>query len=115
MISWNKLEALDQIKEVVDLSKDKPLIIFKHSTRCPISSMAKYRLESDWDFSKDELTSFYINVIEDRPISLEVAEIFDVHHESPQLLLIKDGECVYESSHLDITVKELRESFNYSS
>ena len=71
--------------------------------------MAKYRLESDWDFSAGEVDPYYLDLVAYRDVSGEVAERFAVHHESPQILLIKDGECVLDASHLDITVEEIKE------
>ncbi len=112
MIDWHNLDSSESIRTIISQSEEKAVLIFKHSTRCPISSMAKYRLESDWDFSQEELLPYYLDVIDSRPTSLEVAEVFHVHHESPQVLLIKKGECIFESSHLDINVKELRETYN---
>ncbi len=114
MINWNKLENPQQLNEIVESSKDKPVLIFKHSTTCPISSMAKMRLEGDWDFSEDEVDAFYLDLLRFRPISNLIAEDFKVHHESPQVLLIRGGECTYDASHLDITVAELRECFEDS-
>lgn len=73
--------------------------------------MAKYRLEEDWDFSASEIEPYYLDLIAHRDISNEISERFSVHHESPQILLIKDGECVLDASHLDITVEEIREVF----
>lgn len=114
MINWNPFIHPSQIEEIIELSKDKACVIFKHSSRCPISSMAKFRLEGSWDFAEDEVYSFFIDVITDRSISQLIAQTFGIHHESPQLLLIKDGQCIHHSSHLDITVRELRGVFGNS-
>lgn len=111
-MKWNKLESPNELSAIVERSKEVPCLIFKHSTRCSISSMAKYRLEDDWDFSEEEIEPYYLDLIAYRPISGAVAEAFSVHHESPQVLLIKNGECTYDASHLDITVSELRECYN---
>ncbi|MBP6810098.1 MAG: DUF2847 family protein, partial [Saprospiraceae bacterium] len=62
-----------------------------------------------WDFKPDEMEAYYLDVLIYRPVSLQVAETFQVHHESPQVLLIVDGECIYDASQLDITLEELRE------
>lgn len=71
--------------------------------------MAKYRLESDWDFLENELEPYYLDLIAHRNVSNELAERFSVHHESPQILLIKNGECILDASHLDISIEEIRE------
>jgi len=109
MINWIPFESEDQVPSIKEQSKAKPTVIFKHSTRCGVSSMAKYRLEEDWDIPTEEINIYYLDLIRYRSISNLVAEEFQVHHESPQLILIQDEECTYESSHLDITVNELKE------
>lgn len=108
-MNWIPLESVSQINKIIERSNEIPCVIFKHSTRCSISSMAKFRLEGDWDFSTDKMEAYYLDLIAYRDVSNQLAETFSVHHESPQLLLIKNGECIYDSSHLDITVDEIRE------
>lgn len=109
-MDWIALDKIEQLDEIQRLSHEKPCLIFKHSTRCNISSIAQYRLNDDWDFSADEIVPFYLDLIQFRPISAEIAERFQVHHESPQVLLIQAGECTYDASHLDISVAELHEA-----
>lgn len=111
MLKWLALTQKEQIEEIAALSHQKPCIIYKHSTRCAVSSIAKRRLESDWTFVEAEIAIFYLDVIQYRDVSKQVAEHFSVYHESPQLLLIQEGECTYEASHLEISVDEFRKSF----
>jgi bacillithiol system protein YtxJ len=68
-------------------------------------------LEDDWNFGPDEIKPYFLDVVQHRVISTIVADQFLVHHESPQLLLIKNGECTYDATQLDISVSELRECF----
>jgi bacillithiol system protein YtxJ len=110
-MDWKTIESPKDLNAVVERSKEVPCLIFKHSTRCSISTMAKYRLEDDWDFSDEKLEAYYLDLISYRSISKEIVERFKVHHESPQVLLIKNGECTYDASHLDITVNELHEIY----
>ena len=74
--------------------------------------MAKMRLESKWDL--DNVEAHYLDLLSYRSVSNYIAESLSVHHESPQLILLKDGEVIYDSSHLDISVDELKESISYS-
>ncbi|HLP95288.1 MAG TPA: bacillithiol system redox-active protein YtxJ [Saprospiraceae bacterium] len=113
-IQWHKLESADQIEQIIQRSKEIPCIIYKHSNRCHICSIAQYRLEDDWSFGTDEVEAYYLDVIAHRPVSMEVANTFQVHHESPQVLLIMDGECVYDASHLDIQFQEILEEVKAS-
>jgi len=106
---WIPLESFDAIEQIKSRSYEVPCLIFKHSTRCNICTIAKYRLEDDWDFEPDEMEAYYLDVLLFRPVSLQIAETFQVHHESPQVLLIVGGECIYDASQLDITLAELRE------
>ena len=108
-MNWKILQSVTQLKEIIERSKDTPCLIFKHSIRCNISSMIKHRLESNWHFDDKEIEVYYLNLISYRSISNEIAEIFKVQHESPQILLIQDGVCTYNASHLDIHVDAIRE------
>ena len=111
MVNWIPLKEEAQLKEIVAQSYQRPCVIFKHSTRCSISFMAKMRLEDHWDFQPEELHAYYLDLIQYRNISNQVAEQFSVYHESPQLILLRNGTCTYDASHLDISVSELRECF----
>lgn len=87
---------------------NKGIAIFKHSTRCATSSVAKSRLSSKWNF-KSDLPIYHLDLIRYRELSNLISNRFNVRHESPQLLLIKDGKCIYHASHLGISVKEINE------
>jgi bacillithiol system protein YtxJ len=106
-MNWIEITNESQLSEVKELSKDKPQLIFKHSTRCSISSMAKSRLEKG--ITPGGIAFYYLDLIKHRNISQKVAEVFAVSHESPQILLIKNGECVYDESHSGITMDEIVE------
>ena len=103
-MNWTQLQSPDQLNEIKNLPGYS--LIFKHSTRCSISMMAKRRFELDWDSLPEELPLYFLDLIQYREISNQIAQLFHVHHESPQLLLIKDGECVLDQSHGGISVDE---------
>jgi bacillithiol system protein YtxJ len=107
MMNWNLLTTETQEEQLRKESAQKPVVIFKHSNRCSISMMAKTRMEK---LAGNEDAAFYlIDVVKDRPISMKVAEQYQVHHESPQALLIVNGECVFDESHNGITAEEIAE------
>ena len=108
-MNWLSFESKSDLEKIILESFNQPIAIFKHSTRCSISSVAKMRLASSWSF-KDDLPIYYLDLISFRSISNLVAEKFNVFHQSPQLLVIKDGECVYHSSHLSISVNEVKKT-----
>ena len=110
MMNWKDLNAVAQVRDIIERSNAVPCVILKHSTRCSISAMAKYRLEDDWDFNDSDLEPYLLDLIAHRDVSGLLADEFQVHHESPQVLLIVGGECIYDASHLDITVDELKEA-----
>lgn len=89
-------------------------IIFKHSTRCSISLMAKKKFELDWDSLPANIPIYFLDLLKFRDLSNSIATIFKVHHESPQLLLIKDGACIFESSHSEISADETAEQITQS-
>lgn len=106
-MTWVPLQSEDQLNEIIDASSSKPQLIFKHSTRCSISGMAKNRL--DKKDLPEGVDFYYLDLLKHRNLSNKIAETFDVHHASPQVLLIKDGKCVYDESHSGITMEEIVE------
>ena len=107
-INWIPLTDLRQLNEIIELSNEKPIAIFKHSTRCSISRFALKQFENEFD-SADATDTYFLDLIEYRDISNEIASRFQVVHQSPQLLLIKSGQSVYDASHSDIDAKDLAE------
>lgn len=106
-MNWNELTDMAQLDAIIEESKTQPVVIFKHSIRCSISTMAKGRLERSEE--PQGVKFYYLDLINHRDISNKVAEVFQVHHESPQILLIKNGECTYEESHNGISMEEIEE------
>ena len=101
-IQWHTLTELSELDHIISESWNKPIIIFKHSTRCSISTMAKSRLESSWNYLDEEMPIYYLDLIQYRNVSDKIATEFKVEHASPQVLVIKDGASVYHTSHNDI-------------
>jgi bacillithiol system protein YtxJ len=102
---WIHLTDEEQLKQIISNSQIRAQVIFKHSTRCSISAVALQRMQktaqpSDIDF-------YFLDLLANRQLSNKIAETFHVPHESPQVLLIRDGECVYEESHLGISMHEI--------
>ena len=112
-MNWKNIDQADQIPHIAEESHKTPCLIFKHSTRCSISSIAKFRLENEWSFSENEMVPYYLDLIEHRQLSNAVAKQFEVHHESPQIILLWQGEVVLDASHLDISVSEIIEVIDF--
>ena len=103
-MNWTSLESAEQINAIKN--QEGYSVIFKHSTRCSISMMVKKRFELDWDKLPGNLPLYFLDLIKYRDLSNKIASDFIVHHESPQMLIIKDGECVLDLSHGEVSVEE---------
>lgn len=106
--TWQILETEAQLEAILAASTDKPQVLFKHSTTCGISAGAKHTLELNWDFTETELDFHYLDLLRFRPISNRIAEVLGVTHQSPQVIVVKDGKAVYHSSHHRISVAGIR-------
>src|SRR6186713_644290 len=104
-MNWIALQTETQLEEILKRSADRPQVIFKHSTRCSTSALVKSRLERTKPPAT--LDFYYLDLIKYRPISNKIEVDFFVRHESPQILIIRNGECVYDESHLGISMDEI--------
>ncbi|GIV38916.1 MAG: thioredoxin family protein [Thermonema sp.] len=108
--AWQQFPNEEALVHAIEqTSFEKPVLIFKHSTRCSISATALNRLERTWNETfQQALHPYLVRVIEERPLSNAIARLSGVEHQSPQLLIFKDGKCVYHSSHLAIDVENIK-------
>lgn len=106
-MNWIDLNDEAQLATINEQSKNQPVMILKHSTRCSISLMAKNRL--DKEVNPPNTLCYYLDLLKFRPISNKIAELYKVPHESPQILIIKNGECTYEDSHNGINIADIKE------
>jgi bacillithiol system protein YtxJ len=106
-VNWIPLTNLAQLNDIENISNVKPIVIFKHSTRCSISRFALKQFEREYDLD-ETVDAFFLDLIEHRDVSNEIASKFGVYHESPQLILIKNGKAVYDVSHSDINADALK-------
>jgi len=106
-MNWIELNSQEQVDLIKERSKEQPQIIFKHSTRCSVSGMAKNRLERSEPVPGAAF--YFLDLIRHRSLSDAIAETFSVYHESPQVLVIRNGECVYDESHSGINMDDIAE------
>ncbi len=106
-MNWIPLSSAEELEKLIRKSEQQPQVIFKHSTRCSISAVAKSRLEKSE--APEEIPFYYLDLISYRPLSNSIAERFGIEHESPQILVIKNGKCVYDESHMGIDMDELKD------
>ena len=111
---WRELTEIGQLNEVDRVSSQSPggVLIFKHSTRCALSKMVWDRFKRQWNISETDLPVFYLDLIRYRDVSAAVAQRYDVRHESHQVIHIKEGRCVYHSSHIAISSAYLDKVLN---
>lgn len=105
-VDWRLLTDLGELNEIIDASTEKPVLIFKHSTRCYISKSALKQFENEFDL-QEKIIPYFLDLIEHRDISNAIATRFGVEHQSPQLIVIKDGKAVYDVSHESIDATKL--------
>lgn len=104
-MNWINLDTLTQLDSLS--TADDVVVIFKHSTRCPVSSMAKRSLEFDKNLIPAGAKFYYLDLIAHREISNKIADLWNVRHESPQILVIKGDQCLYNASHSDIEMQDI--------
>lgn len=108
-MNWTKLVSEQDLEDLKQASFERPVLLFKHSTRCSISSTVLNRLERKWKQEEmGRLKPFFLDLVAYRKISNRVAEEFGVPHQSPQVLLIENGRCIYDASHMQISYQNLK-------
>ena len=108
-IDWNELTHVAQLDGLVEQSNTRPILVFKHSTRCGISRMVLKRFESEFDL-QDKVTPYFLDLLAHRDVSDAISQRFNVVHQSPQVLVIKDGRCVYDVSHEEVSAVSIAPS-----
>ena len=107
-MNWNKLNTAEQLDEIKKESKERPVMIFKHSTTCPISTTSLSRMERNWkDEDSKNIKAYYFDLLSNRVLSATIASTFGVEHQSPQVLVIKNGESVHDELHFGISFKDV--------
>jgi bacillithiol system protein YtxJ len=107
-VNWTKLTNLGQLNEIINESTEKSILIFKHSTRCSVSRMVLKQFESDFKLD-EKITPYFLDLLEHRAISNEITTRFGVVHQSPQIIVIRDGISIYDASHEQIDFINLKD------
>ena len=110
-MKWNELKALEQVQQIETESADVHVLIFKHSYRCNISRASLDRLERNWnEVEMKTVKPYFLDLLTYREISNRLAEKFVVEHESPQVLVIRNGSSILNLSHFQINYDQIRET-----
>jgi bacillithiol system protein YtxJ len=102
-LNWTPLVSVDEINTIKVISKTQPVLIFKHSTSCFISRMVFKQFEALFGIGHKSIKVYYLDLLNYREVSSKISEVFQVTHQSPQLLVIQNGISVYDASHSEIT------------
>ncbi|MBL4752338.1 MAG: bacillithiol system redox-active protein YtxJ [Flavobacteriales bacterium] len=112
-MNWQKLSNTEQLEAIKESSNNPDLLgilIFKHSTRCATSAMALYRIEKSWSLDVAQMPTFFLDILSFRQLSDFISSTFGIPHQSPQALVIKDGLCIYDNSHMSISTRSILKS-----
>lgn len=108
MMNWKNLESEADWEEALKQSTNSPVVVFKHSTRCSVSFMAKKNFEMAWNYSGEEIQPYLLDLVRYRSVSDRIARDTEVRHESPQIIFLKDKEVIYNASHHAIDAEALK-------
>lgn len=111
-IPWKVLSTWDQLDEIEKTSHHKAVVIFKHSTRCGVSRMVLRNFENSLETPEGDLDFYYLDLLAHRDLSDEIAIRFQVIHQSPQILVIKNGQTIHHASHHAVRAENLRSFVN---
>ncbi|HBK82121.1 MAG TPA: bacillithiol system redox-active protein YtxJ [Flavobacterium sp.] len=106
---YKELKSLEELNDIDEISFSKSVVIFKHSTRCSISRFALKRFESDFDFDEEKIQWYLLDLLNHREISNEIAHRYQVVHQSPQIVVIKNRKAVFVATHEDIDADYLKQ------
>ncbi len=107
-LNWKSLSTIKEFDQLIESSRTKPALVFKHRPSSQESSKVKEMLEHDWTFTPDQMDLFIVDVMKDKDVASEVTENAGVMNEYPQVLLFADGVTMYDESHEMINVKKIK-------
>jgi len=105
--TWIEIKDDNQLEDIIETSKEKHTVIFKHSTSCGISAHAMYKLESNWENIDNKIKFYYLDLLQYRNISNKISEKFNITHQSPQIIILKDEKVISHFSHQVISVNKI--------
>lgn len=108
-VPWNEITSLEMLEEISQGSHQRPAVILKHSTSCGISRMVLRQFEKDYNLDPETVDLFFLDLLRYREISNKIASKFNVPHESPQLIIVKEGRVVYDASHGAISSESIKQ------
>jgi bacillithiol system protein YtxJ len=107
-LEWFNLSSIEDFHAALKFSHTQPVLLFKHSTRCSISSSAISRLKRNWKGEQVDVKPFYLDLLNHRDVSQEIAIALEVEHQSPQMIIVKNGESIFDASHMNIDFNDVK-------
>ena len=98
-LGFEQIDAVEDVDRVISASKARPVFVYKHSSRCGVSIVAQQRILEYLKGASGDASFYHVDVLTARPLSDAIAQRLGIHHQSPQLILIRDGEVVWDASH----------------
>jgi bacillithiol system protein YtxJ len=103
------LDKMEQFDEIDEISQTKPVVLFKHSTRCSISRMALKQFDAEFNYPEEKIEWYLLDLLNHRDLSNEIASRYNVVHQSPQIVIIRNGKAVFNESHDSIAAEDLKQ------
>lgn len=104
---WTPLVSTDQLENVLNESEQRPVLLFKHSTRCSISAMVLNRFQEDWSLPSEDCGLYYLDLLQHREVSNAIENMTGVVHQSPQVILLHNRQVIYDASHHHISAQAI--------
>jgi bacillithiol system protein YtxJ len=108
-VKYFELDKMEQFDEIDEISKTKPVVLFKHSTRCSISRMALKQFDAAFNYPEEKIDWYLLDLLNHRDLSNEIASRYNVVHQSPQIVVIRNGKAVFNESHDSIAAEDLKQ------
>lgn len=103
------LDKMEQFDEIDEISQTKSVVLFKHSTRCSISRMALKQFDAEFNYPEEKINWYLLDLLNHRDLSNEIASRYNVMHQSPQIIVIRNGKAVFNVSHDSISAEDLKQ------
>lgn len=108
-VKFFTLDNMEQFDEIDEISQTKPVVLFKHSTRCSISRMALKQFDAEFNYPEEKIDWYLLDLLNHRDLSNEIASRYNVVHQSPQIVVIRNGKAVFNESHDSISAEDLKQ------
>lgn len=108
-VKFYTLDKIEQFDEIDEVSQTKPVVLFKHSTRCSISRMALKQFDAEFNYPEEKIDWYLLDLLNHRDLSNEIASRYNVMHQSPQIVVIRNGKAVFNESHDSISAEDLKQ------